>query len=90
MASGQDMAKVTHTESGVVAAIAAGLLAPPAEAVYINVPCPECDAWPLWLQVVLTLVGVVLGLAVLAAFLLYLHLTGRLVPPTPASPPRRR
>jgi hypothetical protein len=29
------------------------------------VPCPECDAWPLWLQVLLTLVGVALGLAVL-------------------------
>jgi hypothetical protein len=48
-----------------VATIAAGLVAPPAEAVYINVPCPECDAWPLWLQVLLTLVGVALGLAVL-------------------------
>ena len=48
-----------------VATIAAGLVAPPAEAVFIRVPCPECDAWPLWLQVLLALVGAALGLAVL-------------------------
>jgi hypothetical protein len=48
-----------------VATIAAGLVAPPAEAVFISVPCPECDTWPLWLQVLLPLVGAALGLAVL-------------------------
>ena len=48
-----------------LATIAVGLVASPAEAVSIHVPCPECDAWPLWLQVLLTVVGVVLGLAVL-------------------------
>lgn len=47
------------------AAIAVGLLAPPVAALPIHVPCPDCDAWPLWLQVLLTVVGVVLGLAIL-------------------------
>ncbi len=47
------------------AAIAAGLAATPAEAISIHVPCPECDSWPLWAQVLVPIVGVSLAMAVL-------------------------
>jgi hypothetical protein len=48
-----------------VADVTAGLLAPPVAALPIHVPCPDCAAWPLWLQVLLTVVGVVIALAIL-------------------------
>lgn len=40
-------------------------VAPPVAAIPIHVPCPDCDTWPLWLQVLLTVVGVVIAVAVL-------------------------
>jgi hypothetical protein len=49
----------------VLAAIAAVSRPTPAEAIPIHVPCPACDTWPVWVQVLLTIVGVVLALAVL-------------------------
>ena len=48
-----------------VAAIVAGLTAPPASAIYIHVNCSGCDAWPLWAQVVVPIIGVGLGYAFL-------------------------
>ena len=48
-----------------VAAIVAGLSAPPASAIYIPVNCSGCDAWPLWAQIVVPIVGVGLGYAFL-------------------------
>jgi hypothetical protein len=47
------------------AAVAAGLLAAPVAALPIHVPCPDCDTWPLWLQVLLTVVGVAIAVAIL-------------------------
>jgi hypothetical protein len=49
----------------VLGAIAAASGATPAEAVPIHVPCPACDTWPVWVQVLLTVVGIVVALAVL-------------------------
>ena len=49
----------------VLGALAAALLATPAAAVPVRVACPDCDAWPVWVQVLLTLVGVGLAVAVL-------------------------
>jgi hypothetical protein len=51
--------------AAVVAAIAVAAVATPADAITVHVPCPECDQWPLWVQVLLTLVGVGLAMAVL-------------------------
>jgi hypothetical protein len=51
------------------ASIAAGLLAQPAQAIPIEVECTGCDAFPLWAQVVLSVVGV--GLAVVVLYVPY-------------------
>jgi hypothetical protein len=49
----------------VFAAITAGRVSRPVDAIPIHVACPECDQWPVWVQVLLTVVGVALAMAVL-------------------------
>ena len=48
-----------------LAAILTGRLATSVDAIPIHVACPGCDQWPLWVQVLLTVVGVGLAMAVL-------------------------
>ena len=49
----------------VVAAVAAGRVATPVNAISVHVACPECDQWPVWVQVLLTVIGLGLAVAVL-------------------------